>query len=105
MLDKQMIGRCGTYCGICEWKDKTNCFGCQECHGKPFWGECSVAKCSIDKDFHHCGNCMSVPREKLQAAYNTPGHEDNGERLINLKNWAKGKEEYLKLRTLNAEDK
>lgn len=104
-MDKHMIGRCGTYCGVCEWKEKTNCPGCQACSGKPFWGECKVAKCSIEKDINHCGHCGEVPCEVLTAAHNTPGHEDNGERLINLKNWANGKEEYLEIRTLKAEDK
>lgn len=99
-MDGHMIGRCGTYCGVCEWKDRTGCPGCQECKGRPFWGVCSVSMCSIEKGINHCGNCLEVPCERLNAAYNTPGHEDNGERLINLKNWAKGKQEYLKLRTL-----
>ncbi|MCB2291170.1 DUF3795 domain-containing protein [Clostridium sp. CS001] len=104
-MDKHMIGRCGTYCGVCEWREKTNCPGCQKCNGKPFWGDCSVAKCSIEKGIHHCGHCSDLPCEVLVAAYNTPGHEDNGERLLNLKNWASGKEEYLELRTLKSEDK
>ena len=104
-MDKQMIGRCGTYCGVCEWREKTSCPGCQECNGKPFWGNCAVAKCSIEKGLNHCGHCSDLPCEVLVAAYNTPGHEDNGERLLNLKNWASGKEEYLELRTLNQDDK
>jgi hypothetical protein len=104
-LDKEMIGRCGTYCGVCEWKEKMNCPGCQICQGKPFWGECSVAKCSIENGHIHCGQCSNLPCKKLVTAYNTPGHEDNGERLINLKNWQSGKETYLKLRTLKPDDK
>ncbi|HYE83070.1 MAG TPA: DUF3795 domain-containing protein [Clostridia bacterium] len=100
-----MIGRCGTYCGVCEWKDRMKCPGCQECQGRPFWGECFVAKCSIGKGIYHCGHCIKVPCEELKAAYNTPGHEDHGERLTNLKNWANGIEEYLELRTLKSEEK
>lgn len=99
-MDKQMIGMCGAYCGVCEWKEKTNCPGCQTCQSKPFWGECSIAKCSIGKGYNHCGYCSNLPCDKLQDAFNNEEHGDNGERLINLKNWASGKENYLKLRTL-----
>ena len=99
-MNKQMIGMCGAYCGVCEWKEKTNCPGCQACQGKPFWGECSIAECSIKKGYNHCGHCSNLPCDKLQDAFNNEEHGDNGERLINLKNWAKGKETYLKLRTL-----
>ncbi len=104
-MDKQMIGVCGTYCGTCEWKDKMNCPGCQECHGTPFWGECQIAKCSIDKGHEHCGHCLDLPCDKLQDAFNNGEHGDNGERLINLNNWRDGKDTYLNLRTLELEDK
>lgn len=100
-----MIGMCGTYCGVCEWKDKTNCPGCQVCQGKTFWGECSIAKCSISNGYNHCGNCSNLPCDKLKNAYNNAEHGDNGERLINLKSWRAGKETYLKLRILKSEDK
>lgn len=100
-----MIGMCGTYCGVCEWKEKTNCPGCQACQGKPFWGECSIAKCSINNEYNHCGHCPNLPCDKLQDAFNNKEHGDNGERLINLKNWANGKETYLKLRMLNIDNK
>jgi hypothetical protein len=99
-MDKQMMGMCGTYCGVCQWREKTNCPGCQACHGMPFWGECLIAKCSINKGYNHCGHCTNLPCEKLQKAFNNKEHGDNGERLINLKNWKMGKEDYLVLRTL-----
>ena len=99
-----MIGMCGAYCGVCEWKEKTNCPGCQKSRSKMFWGECSVAKCAIEKGLKHCGLCSELPCEKLQRAFDDLEHGDNGERLINLKNWAKGKETYLKLRTLKSDD-
>lgn len=96
---------CGAYCGTCEWKEKTNCPGCQLSQGKMFWGECQMASCAINKGFKHCGSCEELPCSKLQEAFNNPEHGDNGERLINLKNWAMGKETYMELRTLNKEDK
>jgi hypothetical protein len=103
-MDKNLVGRCGTYCGVCDWKEKTNCPGCQRCNGKPFWGNCSVAECSIDKNYNHCGECSNLPCDKLVGAYNSKDHGDNGERLINLKNWTKGNNTYLKVRTLNTEE-
>lgn len=104
-MDKQMIGMCGAYCGECEWKEKTNCPGCQKCHGNLFWGDCSIAKCSIENGFNNCGHCPNLPCDKLQDAFNNKEHGDNGERLINLNNWASGKEIYLKLRTLKYDKK
>lgn len=99
-MDQQMMGMCGTYCGACEWKEKTNCPGCRACNGRPFWGECRIAKCSIEKEFSHCGHCPALPCEKLQDAFQNGEHGDHGERLINLRNWAAGKMEYHRLRTL-----
>ncbi len=98
-MDKEQIGMCGAYCGICEWKEKTNCLGCQKCKGEMFYGECSVAKCCYDKEYLHCGFCPDLPCTALQQAFDHPEHGDNGERLANLRNWAKGDETILRLRT------
>ena len=96
-MDKSMIAICGTYCGICEWREKTNCPGCQKSSGHMFWGECLVARCSVEKGYEHCGHCSELPCEKLQSVFDNPEHGDNGERLINLKAWANGEKAYLKL--------
>ena len=96
-MDESMIAMCGAYCGVCEWREQTNCPGCQKSSGQMFWGECLVAKCSIEKGYRHCGLCSELPCEKLQSAFDNPEHGDNGERLINLKAWANGEETYLKL--------
>ncbi|MDT8717156.1 DUF3795 domain-containing protein [Clostridium sp. 19966] len=96
-MDKNMMAMCGTYCGVCEWREKTNCKGCQASKGDMFWGKCQVAKCCIEKGYEHCGFCDKLPCDKLQQAFDSPEHGDNGERLINLKNWARGKQEYLKI--------
>lgn len=96
-MDKELIANCGAYCGDCEWKEKTNCPGCQKSKGEMFWGKCEVAKCSVEKELNHCGHCGQVPCAKLQEAFNNPEHGDNGERLMNLKNWAKGEHVVIKL--------
>lgn len=100
-MNKQMIGMCGAYCEDCGWREKTNCPGCQACKGNMFWGQCSIAKCSIESGISHCGHCLKLPCDKLQEAFDNPEHGDNGERLINLKNWARGKDEYVKLSKIN----
>jgi hypothetical protein len=101
-MDKQMIGKCGAYCGDCDWKEVMECPGCLGSDGKLFWGECSVAKCSIDKGINHCGHCKVLPCENLQMSFDNMEHGDNGERLQNLKNWAEGKETYITLTKLTS---
>jgi len=96
-MDRQLIGMCGAYCGSCEWKAKVNCPGCLAAKGKMFWGDCSVAKCAIEKGFQHCGFCPDVPCATLQGYFDNPEHGDNGERLDNLKAWADGQLTYKEL--------
>lgn len=96
-MDKEMIGMCGAYCGVCEWKDKTNCAGCQKSKGQMFWGECVVAKCAIEKEYTHCGSCSKLPCDNLQSGFDDPDHGDNGERLENLKNWENGNNTFIHL--------
>ena len=103
-MDQNLIGKFGTYCGDCEWVESKGCKGCQENAGNPFWGTCQVALCAIEKEVAHCGLCSEVPCEKLIEAHNTPGHEDHGEQLANLRNWATGKDEVIKLGTFSKKE-
>jgi hypothetical protein len=80
-----------------------NCPGCQAAKGNIFWGECAVAKCCVNHDITHCGECSNLPCDALQAAFDDPEHGDHGERLLNLKAWARGEDTYLKLRILKAD--
>ena len=96
-MDRRLIARCGAYCGDCGWKEKMNCPGCQMANGNMFWGECRVAKCSIEKGIEHCGLCSNVPCDMLQEAFDHPEHGDKGERLANLTAWARGEDSYVKL--------
>ena len=99
-----MIGVCGAYCGVCEWKPKMGCPGCQTAGGNVFWGECRIAKCSAGKGYTHCGECPQLPCSDLEAVFSNGEHGDHGERLLNLKAWARGEETVLELRTLRARD-
>ncbi len=97
-MDNEMIARCGTYCGICVWKDKINCLGCKGQKGNMFYGECDKALCCISKGYEHCGLCPDMPCEKLLDLFNDSEHGDKGARLHNLQNWAVGNYIYEKLR-------
>ncbi len=96
-MDKEQIGMCGAYCGACDWKEETNCPGCQSCKGEMFWGECAVAKCCLEKDITHCGLCSELPCSVLQEFFDHPEHGDNGERLANLNGWANGADTYIEI--------
>ncbi len=88
-MDKSMRAYCGTDCSVCEWKERTGCKGCKAQAGKMFWGECDKAKCCLEKKIEHCGQCAALPCEKLTALFSDAEHGDGGERLNNLRNWAK----------------
>ncbi len=96
-VDNELIAMCGAYCGSCGWKEKTGCGGCKACKGDMFWGECSVAKCGYQKGFSHCGVCPELPCEALQGIFDDAEHGDEGERLANLKAWARGENTFVKL--------
>jgi hypothetical protein len=81
------MGRCGIDCNDCEYRAPMNCPGCVCSEGKPFWGECSVAKCSADKGHEHCGKCQEFPCEMLNKFAYDPDQGDNGKRISNLREW------------------
>ena len=96
-MDRELVAMCGAYCGLCEWKDRTGCSGCQHNKGEMFWGACAVAVCCSNKGLLHCGLCPDLPCPDLQAAFDQPEHGDNGERLANLKAWANGEDTIIAL--------
>ncbi len=103
-MDKEQIGMCGAYCGVCDWKDKTNCPGCQTRKGEMFWGECAVARCCLAKGISHCGLCAELPCSVLQEFFDSPEHGDNGERLANLKAWANGEDTFVEIGAFGSKD-
>ena len=83
--------RCGLLCKWCTYKEPSNCQGCLAMSGKPFWGECDVAKCCIGKGFNHCGECDVFPCDDLSnMSYGDDEHNDKpeGARLDVCKVWA-----------------
>ena len=98
-MDMALIAMCGDYCGECNYREKTNCPTCQVARGKMFYGECRVASCCSSKGLQHCGLCDEMPCDILKDAFAHPEHGDKGERLANLKAWARGEETFIKIGT------
>ncbi len=97
-MEKNMTAYCGTYCGVCEWRERTGCPGCRACAGEMFWGVCDKARCCMERGLDHCGQCPDLPCRRLLDLFADPEHGDGGERLFNLKSWANGEEVYRELR-------
>ena len=47
-MDKNMIAYCGSYCGVCEGKDKFGCNGCHACKETPS-GENAALQNAVSK--------------------------------------------------------
>ena len=84
--------KCGLLCSHCDYISKCECRGCTESDGHPFHGECSIAKCCIERGWEHCGLCDQFPCEQLHNFAYDPVHGDNGKRLEVLRAWAEQKE-------------
>jgi hypothetical protein len=96
-MDKTLIGMCGVYCGSCGCRETEACAGCQANKGVLFWGTCVVATCCMEKGLTHCGLCQDLPCDALQEMFDHPTHGDNGEKLANLRAWARGEETFIKI--------
>lgn len=53
---------CGLDCNGCDFY-QTDCEGCREVKGKPFWTEivCELFSCCSEKEFNTCGDCDELP--------------------------------------------
>jgi hypothetical protein len=67
MTDLNLAPVCGIYCGSCEYLN-TNCSGCGNEGGKPFWTAMLPSKvcplydcCRNSKNLEHCGLCEDFP--------------------------------------------
>ena len=68
---------CGIDCEKCGLKK--DCGRCAATKGKPFGGDCLIARCCIDKGLGRCGKCPDKScglKEKLIAEFNALGIED-----------------------------
>lgn len=83
---KSVLSRCGIDCSKCEYREKMNCPTCHLANGKVFWGECELAKCSIDKGLSNCSECDNFPCELLRKFAYDKEQGDDGKRIENLQN-------------------
>ena len=88
-MSNEFASRCGIYCGDCEYREKLNCSPCQVSGGKPFWGTCELAKCSISKGIENCSQCSDFPCDLLNKFAYDKEQGDNGLRISNLREWKK----------------
>jgi hypothetical protein len=88
MEDEMIESYCGLLCSKCEWKESTGCKGCIDLKGKVFWGDCPIAGCCIEKGISHCGECEHIPCELLSQFSHDEEHGDEGQRILQCKEWA-----------------
>jgi len=86
-MGKKLASRCGAYCGDCQYREPMKCPGCQAAAGSVFWGECELAKCSINKGLKSCGQCENLPCDLLKKFAYDEAQGDNGQRIRNLQAW------------------
>ena len=85
--------RCGLLCDGCGFRESYGCAGCVALGGKPFWGECPVAKCCQGRGFTHCGQCADMPCDTLREfSCGEDEHCDRpkGARIAVCRAWAAG---------------
>lgn len=80
--------RCGLLCSECSWRERMNCPGCLNAHGKMFHGECKMAICCESRGLPHCGKCAGFPCEMIKSLAKDPVHGDGGRIIGRLKQWS-----------------
>lgn len=84
------VSYCGLLCSTCSFAQSHNCKGCHATQGNPFYGECHIAQCAINKGFSHCGQCPDMPCDALKDYSCGDGEhcdKPKGSRLEILKMW------------------
>lgn len=61
-FDKNLIGKCGFYCGACPTYFRDNCNGCMAEHTD---GDCFTRDCVVKQDIEVCGRCKNFPCETI----------------------------------------
>lgn len=61
---KQLIGKCGFYCGSCPDFTKGICKGCRTAHKK---GDCYTFDCVDEQELEFCGTCNKFPCKEIMT--------------------------------------
>ena len=62
VLDSNLLGKCGFYCGACPTYIKGNCKGCMAEHSD---GDCFTRDCVVKKELDTCGQCNNFPCDTI----------------------------------------
>lgn len=60
--ERELIGKCGFYCGSCPTYAAGACAGCRSAHGV---GDCFTFDCVDRQGVAYCGLCAQFPCEAL----------------------------------------
>ncbi|MFX0108043.1 MAG: DUF3795 domain-containing protein [Candidatus Hodarchaeota archaeon] len=73
MVERIVLNPCGATCIGCPsflgQDEERPCTGCLSTKGNPWWGECKLYKCTVEKSVSHCGVCSDFPCERLVAHF------------------------------------
>lgn len=62
VINENLLGKCGFYCGACQTYIKGNSLGCMEEHTG---GDCFTRDCVIEQNINVCGQCNNFPCETI----------------------------------------
>ena len=63
-MDKELLGKCGYYCGQCPSFLEKECLGCVQGNAS---GVCYAIDCAIQKELVSCGHCKNFPCYTIQT--------------------------------------
>ena len=62
MMDVNLLGKCGFYCGACPTYINKECGGCVDAHTE---GDCFSRDCVMRKELKFCGECKEFPCDMI----------------------------------------
>ena len=68
IMDINLLGKCGFYCGACPTFTKDGCKGCMEEHNE---GDCYSRDCVLEKGIQFCGECEKFPCDTILTQSHT----------------------------------
>jgi hypothetical protein len=67
VADKNLVAKCGLYCGACRSYLKNRCKGCTQ-NEKATW--CTIRSCCIEKEISTCAECIEYADPSKCKKYN-----------------------------------
>ncbi len=79
--------RCGKKCSECSHREEYGCAGCKNITDG-YWGsKCELKECCEGRYLDHCGLCGEFPCKLIREFSYDKDTGDDGERLLNCKEW------------------